>query len=348
MSGAGAQSGAPLRVGLIGYGVAGRVFHAPFLAADPAFELTAVVTSQTERLAADHPGATAVPDVEALLAHPGLDLVVVASPTPLHVAHATAAIDAGLATVVDKPFAPEAAAGRALVERARAAGVPFTVFQNRRWDGDFLTLRRLVADGTLGEVRRFESRFEWWKPETDASWKSTTAADDGGGILFDLGAHLIDQALLLFGPARIAHAELANRRGGAADDDAFVALEHEQGTVSHLWMSAVAPLAGPRFRALGSSCGFESWGLDPQEGQLAAGMRPGDPALGVAAREARLGTDADAAALPLAAGDYAGFYRELAAALREGAPLPVDATGPLAVLDLIDAARAITRTRIEK
>jgi len=330
----------PIRVGLIGYGVAGRVFHAPFLAADPAFELTAVVTSQTDRLAADHPGATAVGDVDALLAHPGLDLVVVASPTPLHVAHAEAAIDAGLATVVDKPFAPDAASGRALAERAEAVGVPFTVFQNRRWDGDFLTLRQLVADGSLGDVRRFESRFEWWKPSVDDSWKSTTGADEGGGILFDLGAHLIDQVLLLFGPASVSHAEVRNRRGGGADDDAFVVLEHDSGTTSHLWMSALAPIAGPRFRALGTRGGFVSWGLDPQEGQLMGGMRPGDPRLGRAEAPARVGTDSHPAELPLAAGDYAGFYRQLAAGLHGRAPLPVDPSGPIAVLDLIGSARA--------
>ncbi|WP_374008655.1 Gfo/Idh/MocA family oxidoreductase [Leifsonia sp. LS-T14] len=337
------SEGSPLRVGLIGYGVAGRVFHAPFLAADPLFELAAVVTSQADRLAADHPSAVAVPDVDALLAQPGLDLVVVASPTPWHVAHATAAVDAGVATVVDKPFAPDAASGRALIERAQAAAVPFTVFQNRRWDGDFRTLRRLVADGALGDVRRFESRFEWWKPSADDSWKSTTAAAEGGGILFDLGAHLIDQALLLFGPARVEHAEVRNRRGGEADDDVFVVLEHDAGTTSHLWMSAVAPIAGPRFRVLGSRSGFLSWGLDPQEGQLAGGMRPGDPHLGRAPAPARLGSDAHPDEVTLAPGDYAAFYRELAASLRDGAPLPVDPRDSLAALELIDTIHTLNR-----
>jgi predicted dehydrogenase len=336
-------SGAPIRVGLVGYGVAGRVFHAPFIAADPAFELAAVVTSQADRLAADHPDARAVPDVDALLAHPGLDLIVVASPTPLHVDHATAAINAGMATVVDKPFAPDATRGRALIERAEAAEVPFTVFQNRRWDGDFITLRGLVAKGALGDVRRFESRFEWWKPSADDSWKSTTTARDGGGILFDLGAHLIDQALVLFGPARVAHAELSNRRGAEADDDAFVVLEHDSGTRTHLWMSAVAPIAGPRFRVLGSRAGFVSWGLDPQEGQLAGGMRPGDPRLGRASRSAQLGTDAHPDGVPLAPGDYADFYRRVAAALRNGTPLPVDAHDSLAALELIDTIHDLNR-----
>ncbi|MGO4594722.1 Gfo/Idh/MocA family oxidoreductase [Leifsonia sp. 2TAF2] len=332
-----------IRAGLIGYGVAGRVFHAPFLAADPAFELAAVVTSQTDRLAADHPGAVAVPDVDALLAHPGLDLVVVASPTPLHVEHAAASIDAGLATVVDKPFAPDAASGRALISRAEDAGVPFTVFQNRRWDGDFLTLRRLIEDGSLGDVRRLESRFEWWKPSADESWKSTTGAGEGGGILFDLGAHLIDQALLLFGPARAVHSEVRNRRGGGADDDVFAVLEHESGTTSHLWMSAVAPIAGPRFRVLGSRSGFVSWGLDPQEGQLGGGMRPGDPRLGRAIAPARVGTDAHPDELPLIPGDYAEFYRRLAASLQDGAALPVDPRDSLAVLELIDTIHTQNR-----
>ncbi|WP_431221522.1 Gfo/Idh/MocA family protein [Leifsonia xyli] len=261
----------------------------------------------------------------------------------MHVAHATAAVDAGLPTVVDKPFAPDSGSGRALIERAEAAGVPFTVFQNRRWDGDFLTLRRVVGDGALGDIRRFESRFEWWKPSADDSWKSTTGAAEGGGILFDLGAHLIDQALLLFGPAAVAHAEVRTRRGGAADDDAFVVLEHGSGTTSHLWMSAVAPISGPRFRVLGSRSGFVSWGLDPQEGQLAGGMRPGDARLGRATSPARLGTDAHPDEVPLAPGDYADFYRRLAASLRDGAPLPVEPRDSLAVLELIDTIHTQNR-----
>lgn len=334
---------APIRVGLIGYGVAGRVFHAPLLAADPAFELTAVVTSQAARLHADHQDASAVADVDTLLAHPGIDLVVVASPTPLHVSHATAAVEAGKATVVDKPFAPDAPSGRELIRRAEVAGVPFTVFQNRRWDGDFLTLRRLVDDGALGDVRRFESRFEWWKPSTDSSWKSTTGSGDGGGILFDLGAHLIDQALVLFGPARIVHADVRNRRGGRADDDAFVVLEHASGTTSSLWMSAVAPVSGERFRVLGSRSGFVSSGIDPQEDRLAAGLRPGAEGFGASDLPALFGAGADLAEVPLAPGDYADFYRRLALSLTGDAPIPVDPRDSLAVLELIDTIHTLNR-----
>lgn len=336
---------APLRVGLVGYGVAGRVFHAPLIAADPAFEFAAVVTSQAGRLHADHPHVAAVPDADALLALPGIDLVVVASPTPLHVAHATAAVETGIATVVDKPFAPDAASGRELIRRAEAAGVPFTVFQNRRWDGDFLTVRRLVGDGSLGDVRRFESRFEWWKPETDASWKSNTAVSDGGGILFDLGAHVIDQALVLFGPARVAYAEVRNRRGGRADDDAFVVLDHDSGTTSHLWMSAVAPVTGERFRVLGSRAGFVSSGLDPQEDRLAAGRSPADPGIGRSDTPGLLGAGADTRAFPLEAGDYAAFYRRLAQSLTQGSPLPVDPRDSLAALELIETIHSSNRKR---
>ena len=174
------------------------------------------------------------------------------SPSGTHVDLADAALDAGLDVVVDKPFAVTAEEGRALIVKAERLGRRLTVFQNRRWDGDFLTLRELVGAGALGEVRRFESRFEWWQPEPAASWKTEATAREGGGILYDLGTHLIDQAMQLFGPVSDLYVELARRRPeSAADDDVFLALEHASGVTSHLWMSAVAPLFGPRPRAGG-------------------------------------------------------------------------------------------------
>jgi Predicted dehydrogenases and related proteins len=330
---------ARIRVGLIGYGTAGRVFHAPFIAADPAYDLTAVVTSRADLVAAEHAGARVVGSVDDLLAADDLDLIVVASPTFLHGAHAAAALDSGRPVVVDKPFATTTAEGRGLIERAEAAGLLFTVFQNRRWDGDFRTIRRLLAEGALGEVCRFESRFEWWKPVVVESWKSQTAAASGGGILFDLGTHLIDQALQLFGPARVEYAELDRRRQGtAADDDAFVALRHETGVLSHLWMSSVAARPGPRFRVLGTSSGYESWGLDPQEALLKAGTKPDAPGFGVVP-EASWGTLGPGAGRPVRPddGDYGAFYRGLATALRAGGAPPVDARDSLAALQIIES-----------
>ncbi|PPH53167.1 Gfo/Idh/MocA family oxidoreductase [Rathayibacter sp. AY1E2] len=333
----------PLRTGVIGFGTSGRVFHGPFLATSPRYSVEAVVTADPERAAEArrlHPGAEVLPDAESLFER-GLDLVVIGSPPGTHVDLATRAVDAGVAVVVDKPLAATAAEARALVDHARAQDVVLTVFQNRRWDGDFLTLRALLDEGALGVVRRFESRFEWFKPVETKTWKARSTAADGGGILLDLGTHLLDQTLLLFGEVDHVHAELATRRdGGGAEDDAFVSLEHRSGVVSHLWMNAMAPLVGPRFHVLGSEAGFTSSGLDPQEGALKAGGLPTDEGFGAASTPALLGRDGSARPHPLLAGRYSDFYSRLADTLLDGAPLPVDPDDAVRVLELIDRIRA--------
>jgi predicted dehydrogenase len=214
-------SGGPdgtLRVGLIGYGLAGSAFHAPLIAATPGMELAAVVTANPERarqVRERYPGAVVVDSAERLWERaPDLDLTVVATPNRTHVPLAVAALDAGLAVVVDKPLATTAEDGRRLADEARRRGLLLSVFQNRRWDGDFLTLRRLIGEGALGEVHRFESRFERWRPTPKTGWREQGDPAEAGGVLFDLGAHLIDQALVLFGPARRVYAELDRRRPG--------------------------------------------------------------------------------------------------------------------------------------
>ena len=340
-------AGGPIRTAIIGFGTSGRIFHAPFLDADPDFSLDVIVTGDPSRSAAAearHPLARVVAAPEDVWADAAaLDLVVIGSPSGTHAALADAALEAGLDVVVDKPFAVTADEGRALIAKAERLGRRLTVFQNRRWDGDFLTLRELVARGALGEVRRFESRFEWWQPEPSASWKTEAGPGEGGGILYDLGTHLIDQAVQLFGPVADVHAEIAHRRAStAADDDVFLALEHDSGVISHLWMSAVAPVFGPRFHVLGSTAGYTSWGLDPQEPALIAGALPGDPGFGEIpdARWGVLGADRYTTPVPTRRGDYGEFYRRLARALRDGGPLPVDPADAVEVLAVIERARA--------
>jgi predicted dehydrogenase len=337
----------PIRTAIIGFGLSGRIFHAPFLAANPDYSLDVIVTRDASRRAAAvarHPLARVVGSPEELWALAAeLDLVVIGSPSGTHAALADAALDAGLDVVVDKPFAVTADEGRALIAKAEQLRRRITVFQNRRWDGDFLTLRELVARGALGDVRRFESRFEWWQPDPAASWKTEASAAEGGGILYDLGTHLIDQAVQLFGPVSNLYVEVARRRpDAAADDDVFLALEHGSGVSSHLWMSAVAPLFGPRFHLLGSRAGYTTWGLDVQEPSLLAAALPGDPGFGETpeARWGVLGTDGDTRPVPAKRGDYGEFYRLLADALRDGGQLPVDPADAVAVLELIERAHA--------
>ena len=239
--------------------------------------------------------------------------------------------------VVDKPFAPRAQEAQRVLDAAREAGVALTVFQNRRWDGDFLTARRLVAGGTLGEVVRMASRFERFRPQVKPGWREEAG---GGGQLFDLGAHLVDQAVVLFGAPLRVYAEVDRRRPGAqVDDDVFVALEHPGGVRSHHWMGVVAPVPAPRLTVTGLGGGFACDGLDPQERQLMDGLRPGDPGFGERP-PGRLTTAEGEREQPIERGDHAAFYRAVAAG-----ETPVDPAESVAVLRVLEAARRSSETR---
>lgn len=336
-----------LRVAIIGYGLAGRVFHAPLVAAEPDLEVAAVVTGDPERAAQaarDHPGVRVVPDADALWEpSAGIDLAVVATPNRAHVPLARAAVAAGVAVVVDKPLAADAAEGEGLVREAADAGVMLSVFQNRRWDGDFLTVRRLLAEGAVGRVVRFTSRFDRWRPMVNAAaWREGPDPRDAGGLLADLGSHLIDQAILLFGPPLSVYAELARAREGAlVDDDAFVALTHRGGERSHLGATMLAAAPGPRIVLTGTAGTYEKHGLDGQEDALRAGGRPGDPGWGREPREGwgRLHDAGGDHEVPTEPGAYSAFYAGVARALRTGAPPPVDPADAVRVLRVIEAAR---------
>ncbi|HVC22902.1 MAG TPA: Gfo/Idh/MocA family oxidoreductase [Candidatus Dormibacteraeota bacterium] len=343
----------PRRVAILGYGLAGRVFHAPLIAATPQLEVAAIVTADPGRAARarhDHPEAQVLADSDALFDHADeFGLVVVATPNQFHLPLALRSIESGLAVVVDKPLAASAADGRRLIERSRAAGVPLTVFQNRRWDGDFLTLRSLLDQGRLGRIHRFESRFQRWRPEVaEKSWREIPDPARAGGLLYDLGSHLIDQALQLFGPVSAVYAELDRRReGSAVDDDDFIALTHAGGVRSHLWMSALVAQLGPRFRVLSDRTGYTKYGLDGQEAQLVAGLLPGSEGWGKEAAEDHgfLGTGEYGEVIPTLPGAYQDFYSGVAAALAAATPPPVDPQDALAALVVIEAARLSASTR---
>ena len=344
-----------MRVALVGYGLAGRVFHAPFLASTEGLELAAIVTSNPGRRAqasAAHPGVVLVDSAEALWAATGdlgIDLAVVATPNRTHVAVALGALEAGLGVVVDKPLAATAEGGRRIVAEAERRGLFLSVFQNRRWDGDFLTVQRLIQSGELGDVWRFESRYERWRPVRQAdAWRERGDPEDAGGLLADLGSHVIDQAVTLFGPPASVYAELGRRRAGAeVDDDVFVALEHAGGVVSHLWASSVASRPGPRFRVLASDAGYVVWGMDPQERALRAGQGPGHAGWGESppGRWGTIGAGEDETPVPTKPGDYGRFYELAVASMRTGGPPPVHPEEALLTLEVIDAARRSAVTR---
>lgn len=343
---------ANLRVAIIGYGLAGRFFHAPLVAAAAGLELATVVTSSPERAAqatADHPGVRVLPGAAELWAAERPDLVIVATPNDVHASLAGEAIDRGVAVVVDKPLAVSVDEASDLVAQATRAGIMLTVFHNRRWDSDQLTLRRLLAEGALGEVMRYESRFERWRPDPDPrGWRESHSPDHGGGQLLDLGTHLIDQALRLFGAVTHVYAEIDSRPGRASDDDVFLALRHGGGTISHLHAGAVTPAPGPRLRVQGTRAGFLVSGLDPQEAALRRGARPDmTPNWGLPEEweRGRLIAGERSVPVPAERGAWPRFYARVERALREGTPPPVDPCDAVAVLDVIAAARRSAAAR---
>jgi len=314
--------------------------------------LASVATSNPDRAAragSAHPDAAVLPSADALLGSSDEhDLVVVASPNRFHVPLGVAALEAGLHLVVDKPLAASAADARGLAAAARDRGLVAAVFHNRRWDGDLLTLRRLLAADALGGVLRYESRFERWRPEvSEAAWRERAAPEDAGGTLFDLGSHLIDQALWLLGPATRVYAEVRRRRPGAAvDDDVFVALEHASGTPSHLWASQAVAQPGPRLRVLGSRAAYVKWGLDVQEAQLRAGEHPDGPGFGREPPErwGLLGTENETEPVETEPGRYLAFYEAMERAVRDGGPPPVALEAGIATLAVIEAAFGSARS----
>ncbi|MDO5736416.1 MAG: Gfo/Idh/MocA family oxidoreductase [Propionibacteriaceae bacterium] len=337
----------PINVGVIGYGLAGRVFHTPFIEANADFSLQVISTgdpARQESASNRYPGATIVSSPEELLARASdLDLIVLATPAHTHRELGTAAFAAGAAVVVDKPFAPSSADAQALIDASVEANRPLNVFQNRRWDGDFLTVRHIVDSGRLGPIHRFESTFERWSPMRKERWQDRTTPATGAGITFDIGSHLIDQALVLFGPVEELHAEMSAVRDGAvSEDDAFLSLHHASGVHSHLSMSSVAALSGPRFRVLGAKGAYSVDGLDGQEAALRDGALPTDPSYGTTSpSEWGVLSDGEAERIPTLRGDYPAFYSGVAAAVRGEAEPPVDPHDALEVVRIIEWAHRL-------
>jgi predicted dehydrogenase len=337
------------RVGLVGYGFGGSVFHAPFIAAEQRLDLACVVTANPERqrqAAARYPGVTVFASFEDLLEKiDDVDLVVVSTPNASHVSFAEAALRHSRPVVVDKPVAPTADEVRHLAKLAVAGATAVVPFHNRRWDGDFRTVTSLLDAGELGTLHTFESRFERWQPQVpidpDRAWKRDASASAAAGIVHDLGTHLIDQAVVLFGRPDAVYAEVARRRPGAeVDDDAFIALHYADGPRVHLWASAVAADQGPRFRLLGSAGAYTKSGMDVQEAAVISGSLPIDQSWGKEPKSSwgQINTGTESRAVPTCAGDYRLFYTGIAACLLDGAPPPVDIADAILTAEIIEAA----------
>ena len=330
----------PLRVALLGYGLAGRVVHRPPLLSVPDLVISHVVTSDAGRrqqAAQDLPEAALVASADELWQRADeVDVVVVATGGAVHVEQASAALELGKAVVVDKPVALTADEASGLVALARRLGVPLSAFHNRRWDSDTRTAQQLLGSGRLGTVHRLESRFTRFRPQVQQRWREQAGS---GGVLLDLGTHLVDQALLLLGPAVSVSADVAALRTGATvDDDAFLALRHASGATSLLWCSAAAPWPGARIVLQGSRAGWSKQDLDRQEDAARRGAPPAPEPDGT------LWDEDGAHPEPSLPGDWAAFYRGFARAVRGDGPVPVEPDDAVAVLRVLEAARRSAET----
>ncbi|WPP01872.1 Gfo/Idh/MocA family oxidoreductase [Pseudomonas sp. HR96] len=327
-----------MRIGLMGYGFGGRYFHAPLLASLPAATFVGVVTRSPERrseLAADHPGVPAFDDL-AQLAGAGAEVVVISTGLAGRQALLLQAFELGLGVVSDKPFAQDAAQGQALIDAAQRAGVLLSVYQNRRWDSDFLTLRKLIDSNALGQVRRFESAVERFVPDNQGN-------PTGGGWLRDLGSHLVDQALQLFGPVARVYAELDRLPAEGLDREFFVALTHANGVISHLRSSALQSAPQPRFRVTGDAACYTVEGFDGQEARALAGRSPATDGDDWGAEEHRnwgwLVRGDERERVPSERGCWPQFYQALATAVAGKGAVPVDPADAVKALRVLDAAR---------
>lgn len=339
----------PVSVVLLGFGLGGRVFHAPLVAATAGLSLDAIVTSDPERqrqAAEAFPEAAIYPTAQQAW-DGGHGLAVISTANVTHVRYAAAALESGLDVVLDKPIAPTADAAATLADLATRRGRLLIPFQNRRWDSDFLTVLAYAENGSIGRVHRFESRIERMRVLPKAGWRLSTDPADMGGMLYDLGAHIVDQALRLMGPVRSVTATVrVVREPGASDDDVILMLQHESGTVSQLVASQIGAFNAPRMTLLGTRGGLRIDASDSQEAALAAGRAPGDPNWGVEpdSSAAILREYDDASTLtesrvPLERGTWPAFYRGVERALRTGAEPPVLIGDVIANLRVLDAAR---------
>lgn len=337
-----------LRVGLVGFGFAGQTFHAPVLSAVPGLQLAAVASSQPEKVLAQWPGAVVVPDVHALLAvDPAVDLVVVAAPNEAHFPVARAALAAGRHVVVDKPFTLDAVQARELAELAKAQGKLVSVYQNRRFDSDFLTLKQVMAAGKVGRPVFFQSHFDRYRPDVRVRWREQNVP--GAGLWVDLGAHLVDQAVQLFGKPDTLQLDTAMLRDGALVEDYFHAvLRWEQGAHAPLravlHASLLAADQAPRYILHGTRGSYVKHGIDPQEDALRTGARPGGEGWGVDPEDGLLTLIGDAGqpqpeSVPTLAGDYTRYYAAIRDAIAGNAPAPVTPEEAVQLMRLLDLGR---------
>jgi scyllo-inositol 2-dehydrogenase (NADP+) len=338
-------------VGLIGFGLAGRAFHAPVIRAVPDLRLAAILERKGNEAAEKYPDIRIVRSLDELLAMKKIRLIVIATPNDTHYSFARQCLEAGRDVVVDKPFAATLEEAKALVEMAKETGRVLTVYQNRRYDGDFQAIRQLVADGTLGRIVRFETSYDRYRPQLKPrAWRETSRP--GSGILFDIAPHLIDHALVLFGLPEAVTADVRIERENAVADDAFdIMLHYSNGMRAVLRSSILAAAPRPRFVVLGTQGSFVKQTFDPQENNLRRGYVPNDTAWGAEPEEnwgvltVPAGDSFEQRRIPSANCDYRDYYSNVRDALLGRARLAVTPEWALDVMRLLELARQSSERR---
>jgi scyllo-inositol 2-dehydrogenase (NADP+) len=340
-----------IRTGVIGFGLAGRIFHAPVVHAVPGLELCGIVQRHGDEASLAYPGVTIYRDAEEAIDDPNLQLIVVATPNESHFELGKRALEAGKHVVIDKPFTLSSADALTLVHLSRAKNLHLSAYQNRRWDGDFLTVRDILDSGSLGKIISFESHIDRWRPQRKPQvWRESGAP--GGGILWDLGPHLIDQALVLFGMPEAVFADVRMEREGALMDDAFDLRLYYPGLSVLLRSTCMGLVPGERFRIYGNRGSYIKYGIDPQEAALQRGGRFESASWGTEDRSnwgtLTLDDGGCIVAKPIAtrAGDYRGYYANVRDVILGHAPLAVTASQAGRVIRMIELARESSERRI--
>ncbi len=332
-----------IKTGIIGYGLSGKVFHAPFIHEHPGFQLCKIVERNSLNAISDYPYVEIVKDYTDLLNDPSIELVVVATPNIYHYQMVKDALEAGKHVVVEKPFMNTSAEADEIIKLADSKGLHVFVYQNRRWDGDFLTIRKLIDNNILGDIRYFEAHFDRYSPErTRAAWRDE--AIPGSGNLFDLGSHLIDQALVLFGKPGSLKADLQAQRKDSLVDDYFELIMNYPGLQVILTAGMLVLESDLRYNIQGSEGGYLKYGIDPQEDQLKEGKKPKGDDWGkegpgkwgnISFTHADLKFEGQ---VETEAGNYMAFYNNVYDVIRKGENMAIKTEEARNVIKIIELA----------
>src|SRR5215472_4249838 len=347
---------AEIQVAVVGFGLAGRVFHAPFVSAVPGLKLNAIVQRRSDEAAKAYPSTRILRTVEEVLADPAIQLIVVATPNETHYSLAKQALLAGKHVVIDKPFTSTSVEAKELAEIAKQRNLVIAPFHNRRWDGDFLTIRKILSSGELGRLVTYESHFDRFRPlPREATWKES--GNDANGMLFDLGPHLVDQTLVLFGVPTALTASVRRDRDTTDIEDAFDITLHYPRLLAHCRATMLAAEAAPRFLLHGTKGSYRKYGVDPQEPALVGGATVppmNDPRPWLGEDSAAWGTLAVApnpadpghlirTPVRTESGDYRGYYANVRDAINGSAALNVTPEDGYRVIKLLELARQSSR-----